>query len=138
MELLKLQTDFIKVLFDEEIRLYTSVYLPATGHMTDNQWKTQMLEVKELIVQLKPLFIIDDNLNRNYSYSPEMQKWTLNLFVELWNDIGLKKYAQILPNEILGKLTSMQIEDLALNDFEMKYEYKMCKGYKSAINWIKE
>ena len=123
MEKVKLQTDFIRVLFDDEAKLYTSIFLPTTNLMTDSEWKMQMLELRDLIEHLKPLYIIDDNTNRKYGYSPEMQKWSLNLFVESWNEIGLKKYAQILPTEILGKLTAMQIEELALQEFEMKYKH---------------
>jgi hypothetical protein len=138
MEKILLKTKYVEVLLDDSIKLYTSVYLLPTEDMTDQEWKAQMIELKNLTEQLKPHFIIDDNTNRKYGYSPEIQKWTLNLFVKLWNEIGLKKYAQILPSEILGKLTSMQIEDLAVSDFEMKFEYKMCGDLKCALTWIKE
>lgn len=138
MEKVKLQTDFIRVVFDDELKLYTSIYLPTTNYMTDIEFETQMVELKDLIEHLKPCYIIDDNTNRKYGYSPEMQNWILNLFVNSWNEIGLKKYAQILPTEILGKLTAMQIEELALQEFEMKYKHKMCEDYCSALAWIKE
>jgi hypothetical protein len=106
--------------------------------MTDQEWRDQMIELKNLIEKYRPEYIIDDNRERLYGYSPDMQAWTLNLFTELWNRIGLKKYAQILPKEIIGKLTSMQIEEMAVNDFEMNYQYKMVEDYESAMAWIRE
>lgn len=129
---------FIEVFYDAGIKLYHARYLPTTRDMTDQEWRDQMIELKNLIEKYQPEYIIDDNRERLYGYSPEMQAWTLNLFTELWNRIGLKKYAQILPKEIIGKLTSMQIEEMAVNDFEMNYQYKMAEDFESAMAWIEE
>ena len=49
MEKVKLQTDFIRVVFDDELKLYTSIYLPTTNYMTDIEFETQMVELKDLI-----------------------------------------------------------------------------------------
>ena len=106
--------------------------------MTDKEWQEQMSELKILIETYKPGYIIEDNRDRLYSYSPEMQAWTLNIFVESWNKLGLKKYAQIVPTEIIGKLTSEQIEGIALNDFNMQYEHMLFNDYQSAYNWVNE
>ena len=133
-----LRSRFVRIMFNEESRIYTSTYLPETDQMTDTQWKDQMLELQSIIEQILPIAIIDDNRERLYAYPPEMQLWTLNLFVESWNRIGLKKYVQILPVEILGKLTAHQIEEFATNDFEMDFEYKFVSDYQGATDWVKE
>lgn len=132
------RSNYIEVFYDEDTNLYRARYLPATINMTDQEWRDQMMMLKKLIEKYRPKYIIDDNRERLYGYSPEMQEWTLSLFTELWNRIELKKYAQILPKEIIGKLTSMQIEEMAVNDFEMKYQYKMIDDYESALSWINE
>ena len=138
MEKVILKSKFVEVLFNEETSIYTSKYLPATEYMTDKEWQEQMSELKILIETYKPSYIIDDNRDRLYSYSPDMQAWTLNIFVESWNKLGLKKYAQIVPIEIVGKLTSEQIEGIALNDFNMQYEHMLFNDYQSAYNWVSE
>lgn len=125
-------------MFNEESRIYTSTYLPETDQMTDTEWMEQMLELKSHIEQILPIAIIDDNRERLYAYPPEMQLWTLNLFVESWNRIGLRKYVQILPMEILGKLTSHQIEEFANNDFKVNFEHKFVSDYQYAMDWVKE
>lgn len=132
------KSKFIEVFYDAKTKIYHARYLSATIDMTNEEWREQMMELKEIIEKYRPEYIIDDNRERLYGYSPEMQEWTLNLFTELWNRIGLKKYAQIIPKEIIGKLTSMQIEELAVNDFEMQYQYKMVEDYESALSWINE
>lgn len=133
-----LNSKFIRVTFNEENRIYTSRYLPETENMTNRQWKELMIDLKAIIEQYQPLAIIDDNRNRLYDYSPDMQIWTLGLFVESWNRIGLKKYVQILPTAILGKLTSQQIKEFSVNDFEMKYKFKFVDDLQTAINWVTE
>jgi len=133
-----LKTKYLKVLFDDETKIYTSVYLKETLDMTDKEWQNQMLEMKTLIEKLKPEFIIDDNSERLYAYSPDMQMWTLDLFINCWNKIGLKKYAQIVPKEIVGKLTSDQIEELSLTKFRMQFKHNFFEDQKSASIWVKE
>lgn len=129
-------TKYITATFDDETKIYASKYLAETRNMTDEEWRNQMLELKSLIETIKPAFIIDDNRERFYGYSPDMQIWTLTLFVDSWNNIGLKKYAQIRPKEIVGKLTTKQIEEFAVNDFKMRYQYKLVDDFESALVWI--
>ena len=132
------QTRYVQVSFDEDTKIYESEYLPETRDMTDQEWQELMIEIRELIETCKPHYIIDDNRNRLYSYSPDMQLWTLRLFVDSWNKIGLKKYVQIMPQEIIGKLTSEQIEEFAITNFEMHYQHKFVDDYKEAFDWVNE
>lgn len=133
-----LKTKYVEVSYDDESKIYESTYLPETKDMTDKEWQEQMLILKRLIEKYEPDYIIDDNTSRLYSYSPQMQIWTLKLFVDSWNKIGLKKYAQIMPEEIVGKLTSEQIEDFAVADFKMQYQHRLVNDYHSATEWINE
>jgi hypothetical protein len=138
MDKIILETKYVKVLYNAETRVYTSIFLTETQNMTDKEWQEQMVELKTLIEKYRPDFIVDDNTYRLYGYSPDMQAWTLDLFVESWNKLGLKKYAQIIPREIVGKLTSDQIEELAVHGFRMQFRHKLVSDCKSAMEWINE
>ena len=138
MEKQILSTKYITVIFDDETKICASKYLPETRNMTDKEWQEQMQESKTLIETHKPAYIIDDNRERFYGYSPDMQVWTLSLFVDSWNNIGLKKYALISPKEIVGKLTTYQIEEFAVNDFQMHFQYRIVDDFESALHWINE
>ena len=100
--------------------------------------KVSVTSLSNIIETYKPDYIIDDNRNRLYSYSPDMQEWTLNLFINSWNSFGLKKYVQIKPKGIIEKLTTRQIEELAVTNFNMSYPHRIVEDYESAIKWIKE
>ena len=138
MENMVFTSPFLKAFFDQESKIYTSVYLPETRNMTDMEWQELMKEIVGVIEKYKPDYIIDDNRERLYDYSPDMQKWTLELFIESWNKIGLRKYAQIIPKDILGKLTTHQIEELATNEFLMNYKVKIVDDLESAFSWIQK
>ncbi len=138
MEDLIFSSPYIKAYFNQEKKIYTSEYLPETENMTDKQWKVLMKDLANTIEKYNPYYIIDDNRERRYAYSPDMQAWTLSLFTASWNKIGLKKYAQIIPKEIIGKLTTQQIEEQANKEFDMHYEVKIVNDYESALYWIEE
>lgn len=133
-----LKSKFVKILFDEETKIYTSIYLPETENMTDKEWQALMVELAKVIEKYKPRFILDDNRNRKYDYPPDIQTWTLELFVESWNRIGLEKYVQILPTHIIGQLTAEQIQELNNTKFSAKYKNKIVVDFESAMSWINE
>ena len=133
-----LKSKFVKILFDEETKIYTSIYLPETENMTDQYWKTLMMNIFKVIEKYKPRFILDDNRNRKYDYPPDIQTWTLELFVESWNRIGLEKYVQILPTHIIGQLTAEQIHELNSAKFSSQFKNKMVADFESALSWINE
>ena len=60
------------------------------------------------------------------------------LFVNSWNKIGLEKYVQILPNHIIGRITSEQIQELKDTEFSAQFKNMMVVDYKSAKSWINE
>lgn len=132
------KSEFVQVLYTKKARVFKVIYFRETQNMTDNQWQEQMVNLKELYEELKPRYIIDDNRNRLYSYSPDMQAWTLNLFIPSWNKIGVLKYVQIQPNEIVGEISTYQIEELARNKFNMQFEHRIEDDYQAAIKWVNE
>ena len=132
------KTKFVKILFDAETKIYTSIYLPETENMTNKEWQTLMVELVKVVEKYKPRFIIDDNRDRNYDYPPDIQEWTLQLFVGSWNKIGIEKYVQILPTHIIGQITAEQIQELNNVEFSAQFKNKLVVDYESAISWINE
>ena len=124
--------------YDEQSELYTLKYLPETANMMDDEWKELMLKLLGVTEKYKPKFILDDNTNRLYAYPPEMQAWTLELFIDSWNKNGLKKYVQILPKEFFGQLSAEQIVELANMTFSEIFKNTFVEDYDSAIKWINE
>lgn len=132
------KSKFIKIFFDQATKVYKSIYLSETENMSDQEWKILMMDVVQVIEKYKPKYILDDNRDRKYDYPPDVQEWTLQLFVDSWNKIGLEKYVQILPTHIIGQITSEQIHELNNTKFSAQFENKLVTDYESAISWINE
>ena len=122
--------------FDDEISLYRLTYLPETTNMSNKEWKDLMTELLAVTDSLKPKYILDDNRKRYYAYPPEIQEWTLNLFLDTWNKNGLIKYVQILPEDFVNELSAEQIVEMANIQFSKIFENTFVATYEEAINWL--
>lgn len=130
------ESKFAIAKFDPEKELYTLTYLPETVNMRDEEWKDLMRALLVVTDQLKPKYILDDNTERLYAYPPEIQEWTLQLFIETWNKNGLKKYVQILPKDFIGGLSAKQIVELANIKFSDIFENTFVVSYEEAVEWL--
>ena len=136
MEKIVHQSKFAIAKYDDEKQLYTLTYLPETANMRDEEWKELMKQLLVVTNTLKPKYILDDNSERLYAYSPEMQDWTLKLFIETWNNNGLIKYVQILPKDFIGELSAEQIVELANLKFSEIFENTFVETYSEAVKWL--
>jgi hypothetical protein len=136
MEKIVHQSKFAIAKFDKEKKLYTLTYLPETVNMRDSEWKSLMEELLVVTTKLKPKYILDDNRDRLYAYSPEIQDWTLKLFLETWIKNGLKKYVQVLPTDFIGELSAQQIVELGNLRFSDSLENTFVTTYEDAVKWL--
>ena len=130
------QSNFAIAKYNKRKELYTLTYLPETVNMRDEEWKDLMEQLLIVTDTLKPKYILDDNRGRLYAYPPEIQDWTLKLFIETWTKNGLKKYVQILPEDFIGELSAGQIVELGNLKFSEIFENTFVKSYEEAIEWL--
>jgi hypothetical protein len=109
MDKVVFKSKYAVVTFNEQTQLLVCTYLAKTENMLNYEWKELMLSILSVQEECKPKFIIDDKRDRLYAYEPEVQAWTLELFIKCWNRIKLKKYVQIIPKNIIGQIATEQI-----------------------------
>jgi hypothetical protein len=136
MERIVHESKFSVARFDDRLKLYTLTYLPETSQMRDEEWKSLMTELYHVTDTLKPVYILDDNRERLYNYPPEIQEWTLKLFLEMWYRNGLKKYVQVLPKDFIGSLSAEQIVEMAHIKFTDVFENKIVATMDDAKKWL--
>jgi hypothetical protein len=130
------ESKFAIAKFDSEKALYTLTYLPETENMLDGEWKSLMEELLVVTDTVKPKYILDDNRDRRYNYPPEIQDWTLKLFIDVWNTNGLRKYVQVLPIDFIGELSAEQILELGNLKFSNIFENTFVKTMEEATEWL--
>ncbi|MDZ7608135.1 MAG: hypothetical protein U5K79_21725 [Cyclobacteriaceae bacterium] len=136
MEKVVHQSQFAIAKFDDKKALYTLIYLPETANMSNKEWKDLMTELLIVTDMLKPRYILDDNRDRLYAYPPEIQDWTLKLFLETWQKNGLLKYVQVLPKDFINELSAEQIVQLANLKFSNVFDNTFVKTIEEAIKWL--
>lgn len=136
MENVIFESKFAIAKYDKDKELYTLRYLKETENMSDDEWKDLMKKLLEVTKNCKPKYILDDNTERLYSYSPEMQAWTLEVFIETWHKNGLKKYVQILPKDFIGELSAEQIVEMANINFSEIFENTFVATLDEAVRWL--
>jgi hypothetical protein len=136
MEKIVHQSKFAIAKYDTVKELYTLTYLPETVNMRDVEWKDLMEQLLVVTDNLKPKYILDDNSDRLYAYPPEIQQWTLQLFIETWTKNGLKKYVQVLPKDFIGTLSAEQIVELANISFSEIFQNTFVSSYEEAVKWL--
>ncbi|MCK5170707.1 MAG: hypothetical protein KAQ75_12580 [Bacteroidales bacterium] len=124
--------------YDEQSEILFCKFLSETKNITNKEWKSLMITISKVFEKYKPQIILDDNRERLYAYSPDMQAWILKLFMNSWGKIGLKKYVQILPKDIIGQISTIQIEELINTNFSPPFKIKFVEDFDSAINWIRK
>ena len=136
MEKVVHQSKFAIAKFDDEKALYTLTYLPETVNITNQEWKDLMTELLVVTDTLKPKYILDDNRDRLYAYPPEIQDWTLKLFINTWQKNGLIKYVQVLPTDFINELSAEQIVELANLKFSEVFDNTFVKTFEEAVKWL--
>lgn len=136
MEKIVHQSEYAIAKYDEAKELYTLTYLPETANMRDADWKDLMNKLLIVTEKLKPKYILDDNRDRLYAYPPEVQDWTLKLFIDVWHKNGLIKYVQIVPKDFIGELSAEQIVELGNVKFSDIFDNTFVQSYKEALNWL--
>jgi hypothetical protein len=136
MEKIVHQSKYAIAKFDQAKKLYILSYLPETVDMSDADWKDLMIKLLKVTEYLKPKFILDDNRERLYAYSPEIQDWTLKLFLDTWQRNGLKKYVQVVPKDFIAELSAEQIIELGNLKFSAIFENTFVQTYEEAMKWL--
>ncbi len=136
MDKIVYKSKFVIIQYNADNGLYTSTYLPETENMRDEDWRKLIKESLVITDELKPKYILDDNRDRMYAYSPEIQEWTIDVLVDTWNKNGLKKYVQILPTDFINELSAQQLIEMGNLKFSKVFENTFVKTMEEAIAWL--
>ena len=124
---------YVEYLFDQKNSILFETW--TSKMLTEDIYKEEMLHKKDLLNQHKPIFILDDISRTNFSISPELQAWTEELFVPILMNLGVKKYAIILPQSIFGQVSMEQTVD-EVQEHDLGIEFKYFDSVSNAKDWL--
>ncbi len=134
METLR-KNKYFELKYDEEKELFFSIWKGKGDSISDEEIKTEIGAAAEFIKQYKPNFIISDDSERKFLYNVNIQNWVAKTLVEANIVAGLKKFAIILPIEMIAAISTEQTAEEVL---QIPYELKLFTKLEDAQKWIDE
>lgn len=92
-----------------------SHWFKTTEHMNGEQFKAEMQAWLEVFRQCRPQYLYDQCSDFIYPISPDEQVWMARLLNAEWIELGLKKYAHMVPAEMIAQLSVEQLFDEFFN-----------------------
>ncbi|TAD95285.1 MAG: hypothetical protein EAZ97_15755 [Bacteroidetes bacterium] len=124
---------FFVVEFDEKMGLLKSKWLPASSEITENEIKEEINLVTDFILVHKPKYCLSDNSTQGFVFNIDIQNWVAATLAMAFIQVGLKKFALLMPVDfITGLALEQTVEEAGNLPFELQY----FKDEKDALTWM--
>jgi len=129
------RSNYIIRTFDEKNRLMTSIWLKATKDMDEKEFKEEMLNLADLILKYKAVYLLSDTKELGFPIIPEIQKWIVQNIAPKFVEAKLKKQAIIILNELYAQVSMEQTID-DVNEKKLDMQAKFFDNHDDAKIWI--
>ena len=109
IEVLRTKYDVIYV--DEANRIVKNEWSTGTIDMNWEEFKTELLTLKEIVVNNNTYGILGDTSGLRYGITPEQQDWIAQNYFPEVIAAGLKKYGIIVSTDLVTELSVEQTID---------------------------
>ncbi|MDW7694564.1 hypothetical protein R9C00_07415 [Flammeovirgaceae bacterium SG7u.111] len=108
-----------------------------TENMSAGDFETEMQEWLNAFKKCKPKFLYDRCNDFKYPISPDQQIWMAMLLNQAWIDLGLKKYAHMMPEELITELSVEQLFGEFFNlQLDNQFEIENFSDKDKALAWL--
>jgi hypothetical protein len=119
--------------FFPEHSILKRVLHPHSGNMGRPGFQHEWLEYAKTIRQQHPQYILVNARDFDFLILKEMQQWINDHVISVYNEIGLKKWAVVIPPQFLHQVSIEQtIEANPDNNFEVQY----FETEEEAMRWL--
>ncbi len=115
------EDQYFQLFFDSSKRILTSISLDGNEKLTEEELKTDFMLAAELITTYKPAYYISDNRNQKFVFDVEIQNWAATTILTPCVMAGTKKFAILLPNDLMAQMSLEQTADEVKLPIEISY-----------------
>jgi len=128
-----LRTKYDVIYLDAANKIVKNEWSPVTESMTWEEFKSELLALKEIVVKNNTYGVLGDTSGLRYGITPEQQEWIgQNYFPDVLA-AGLKKYAIIVSTDFITELSVEQtIEETSSAPFASKF----FDSQEKALEWL--
>ncbi len=134
-----IHSDVAQVFFDEENKLMSSVYLPSSANVAEEEFRKHYMKLLDYIIELHPKYFLLDMRELRFVISDEMQQWLTEMLVKPIVDRGLEKFAVVTDNDFFKDLIVRRFLDETKKVKEAeKVPSEFFESEEEAIKWLLE
>ncbi|MCS7019422.1 MAG: hypothetical protein RMJ87_08875 [Cytophagales bacterium] len=114
-------------------------WLAANEMPSEELFKQEVIACFELIREKACSKVLDNSIAVNYPIHPEIQQWVADYMQQLAKEGYLKKYALIMPVDMIAELSNEQIIDevnQAQQHNEAVVDIRNFYDEQQALNWL--
>lgn len=127
---------YTQIYFHKDNELF-EVVRPVPETITDDEFKSEFLKWKDLILEHKPKRQLVDSRDYSYTIVPEMQAWVDENVLGPSVAAGLRRVAFVVPPDFFSEISITQtMEENAGRSFKIMY-FKS-EDYDEAFDWLLE
>ncbi len=102
---------FAKHEYDSETQTLFTDWFIETQDMNSEDFRIEMKAWLEVFRKVKPQYLYDNCVNFVYPIVPDEQTWMAELLNAEWIRLGLKKYAHMVPADLISEMSVEQLFD---------------------------
>ena len=131
---------YVQHSFDASTRTFYTNWLPNTEAMQADDFKKEVEMWLSTSEEVQPLYIYDYCVDFLYPINPTEQVWMAHLLNPGWTNLGVLKYAHVVPEEFITNLSVEQMfeefHNMSLKDqFEIRHFPE--REAEEAKEWLK-
>jgi len=116
----------------EEMSLLYTEWNEISAEMTEEEVKEEFQMILRKVEELHPELMIADVLKFKYDINPDVQRWITRFFMADLIEMGVKKYAIIVKEELYQEYTAKDEEEELVEGFKLRY----FPNKDQAMNWL--
>lgn len=121
MQLLK-ELPFARVSFSETDKIIETSWKDGNNEITEADLRYTIQYVADFIQTHRPVYFLADDSNRHFIYEVHIQDWVAQTLATACALARLKKYALILPPELIAQLsTELTVDAAGVIPFAIRY-----------------
>lgn len=124
--------DFVRVDFQEPLRLLETVWMPRSSELTEEGVLREMNRFLEYVQRYAPLRMVADTRYFGVGVTPHLQSWIVLNFMAKIMEAGVKKYGIIVTGEKYEQLSGETQTEESEEELLIRY----FTDYNAAFRWV--
>ncbi len=116
----------------EEMSLLYTEWNETSSELTEKELKDEFQVIRQKVEELHPDFMIADTLKFKYTRTTDTQSWITRFFMADIIDMGVKKYAMIVNEELYQEYSVKNEDEELVEGFRLRY----FKNKDQAMKWL--